>query len=48
MEDSKEETKQIKDPYIWNDKIKIKTKNGTYEKEEEDVEIIRYVKKKVR
>lgn len=29
------ETKQDKDPYIWNYNIKIKTQQGTYDYEEE-------------
>ena len=28
-------TKQQRDPYIWDDKIKIKTKDGKYDYEEE-------------
>ena len=28
------QTKQQRNPYIWNDKIKIKTKEGTYVQEE--------------
>ena len=28
-------TKQQHNPYIWNDKIKIKTKDGKYDYEEE-------------
>lgn len=32
------ETKQQKDPYIWNDTIKIRTRDGKYDYEEETKE----------
>ena len=36
------ETKQDKDPYIWNKYIRILTQQGTYEQEdEEDIEIVK-------
>ena len=41
-----EETKQQRDPYIYQ-RIKIRTQQGTYEQEdEEDIEIVRYKEKK--
>ena len=39
------ETKQDRDPYIWNKYIRILTQQGTYEKEEEDIKIVRYKEK---
>ena len=39
-----EETKQQRDPYIYQ-RIKIRTQQGTYEEEEEDIEIVRYKEK---
>ena len=34
-------TKQQRNPYIWNDKIKIKTKDGKYDYEEETKEKVK-------
>lgn len=43
------ETKQDRDPYIWNKYIRVLTQQGTYEEEEEeDIDIIRYDEGKVK
>ena len=40
-------TKQQRDPYIWDDKIKIKTKDGKFDYEEETKEKEKVLKKEI-